>query len=385
VQQWTIEQPSEQYSALLKAFLRAGKQWPQLGEFLQWWQLSNLRPDDYLPFLAEGGTKSMTIAEQAYIALAKWVLKKPEPNVVRQLIIDLETLHEQHPEYQYPPFYQAKLLVATGSKDEALTALLPFARRKQAEFWIWDTMADLFADEPEKAIACLCRAVSGRTEGKFLVTARVDLARLLAKTHQPNAALTELETAIETRKAEGWRVEPNLLAGVEKLTQKGAKRLPNNKALYRQYRPLTDDLLFADVPEQIGVVQFLNTDKKVAHFLVNRTISGHFKYEGSLNHIQPGDFVALRLEERTGKEGKLWMPLSVKQTDKVPSDDIFKTFSGSLKRLEGKEFGFVDDVFVVPNLFKTLGDATQVSGSALWSYDKGKGKHGWRAVQIKAS
>lgn len=383
IQTWVLEKPSDLYSALLKAFLKTGKQWSGLGNFLQWWQLSNLRAEDYLPTLTEKHDKIMAVAEQAYIALAKQVLNRPEPAAVQALISDLETLHEQHPEYQYPPYYQAKLLVATGSKEEALTALLPFARRKQSEFWIWDTMANLFTDELDKAISCLCRAVSSRTQEKFLVKARVDLARLLAKSGRHSEALTELVQAIETRKAESWRIDASLLAGVEKLTQNGAKRLPDNKALYRQYRPITDDLLFADIPEQIGVVEFLNADKKVAHFVVNRTVSGHLKYEGSLARIQPGDFVAVRLEQRTGKEGSFWVPLSVKPTQDTPSEDVFRAFSGPVRRGAEKGFGFVGDIFISPTLLADVENGSTLTGYAMWTFDKSKSKYGWKAIKLE--
>lgn len=382
VQAWAVEKPSDVYSTLLKAFLKAGKQWPGLGDFLQWWQLSNLRPDDYLPTFTEKNDKLLSLTEQAYIALAKQVLKHPEPTVVQALITNLERLHEQHPEYQYPPYYLAKLLVAKGSKAEGLTALMPFARRKQREFWIWDTLADLYADEPEKAIACLCRAVSSQTLAKFLVKARLDLARKLNTVGKLSEALTELTQCVEARQAEGWRVNQTLLDGIEKLTQKGAKLLPDNKALYRHYRATSDELLFADVPEQIGVVQFLNTDKKVAHFIVSQMVSGHFKYENSLSRVQPGDFVALRLEQRTGKGGDFWVPLSAKPTEETPSEEVFKSFSGPVQRLQGKEFGFVGDVFVAPNLLNSMEDGVVISGSALWSFDKLKNKHSWRAIRV---
>ena len=380
VQHWSFERPSDLYSALLRAFLKAGKTWSGLGEFLTWWQLSNLRAEDYLPGITNDGKKMMSTAEQAYIAYAKQVLLHPESTAIRMLIADLETLHEQHPEYQYPPYYQAKLLVATGSKEEAMTALLPFARRKEREFWLWDLLADLYDDEPEKAIACLCRAVSCPTQEKFLVNARLSLAVKLNEIGKLNEALTELTKSIKARQDEGWNVVASYSGAVEKLVGKGAVILDNNKALYRQYRPIADELLYADIPEQIGVVAFLNTDKKVAHFNISRTVSGHFKYEGSMARVQPGNFVAVRLEERTGKDGNYWVPLSAKLTEQVPSEDVFKIFSGPVKRFDGKGFEFVDNVFISPALLKDFESASTLNGSALWSFDKWKNKHVWNAI-----
>ena len=382
VQTWTLEKPSDLYSALLRAFLKAGKSWVGLGDFLTWWQLSNLRPEDYLPGMTNDAKKIMSTAEQAYIAYAKQVLLHPEPTKIRALIGELDTLHEQHPEYQYPPYYQAKLLVATGSKDEAMTALLPFARRKQNEFWLWDLLAELYGDEPDKAIACLCRAVSCPTQEKFLVKAREILAYKLISAEKLNESLTELVKVIKARIDEGWRVDTDLFNIAEQLKAKGAVVLADNKTLYRQYRAMTDELLYADVPEQTGVVTFLNTDKKVAHFSVNRTVSGHFKYEGRLARVQPGDFVAVRLEERKGKEGAFWVPLSVKPTNDLPSDEIFKSFSGTVQRVAGKQFAFIEDVFISPVLINGISDGSSVTGSALLSFDKSKNKHGWRAISV---
>ena len=384
VQTWTLEKPSDMYSALLRSFMKAGKTWSGLGDFMAWWQLSNLRPEDYLPGMTNNAKKMMSLAEQAYITYAKQVLLRPDPATIQILIANLETLHQQHPEYQYPPYYQAKLLVATGSKDEAMTALLPFARRKQTEFWLWDLLANLYNDEPEKAIACLCRAVSCPSQEKFLVNARESLSYKLIHVEKLSESLTELAKVIKTRIDEGWRVDADLLDIAEHLKAKGAVVLSDNKPLYQQYRPITDELLYTDVPEQIGVVTSLNTDKKVAQFSVNCTVSGHFKYEGRMARVQPGNVVALRLEERKGKDGAYWVPLSVKPTEALPSDEIVRQFSGIVGRVDGKGFAFIENVFVSPALLNGIPDGSSVSGSAFSSFDKSKNRHGWKAISVVA-
>ncbi|XWW47045.1 hypothetical protein JYG30_06245 [Fibrella sp. USSR17] len=383
IQQWSLERPSDLYSALLRAILKAGKTWASLGAFLTWWGLSNLRSEDYLPGLTNEGKKMMSLAEQAYIAYAKQVLDSRDQTVIRALIADLEILHEQHPEYQYPPYYQAKLLVATGSKEQAMTALLPFARRKQGEFWLWDLLAELYEDEPEKAVACLCRAVNSQfAQEKFLVNARVNLARKLHDIGKHDQALTELTKAIKARQTEGWNIAANLIAEKEELLSTGAAALPDNKALYRQYRVLTDELLYVDIPEQIGVVTSLNTDKKVANFMVSQTVSAHFKYESSMSKIKPGDFVAVRLEQRQGNDGAYWVPLSLKPTEQLPSPEIVKSFSGVLSRHENKAFGFVNDIFIPPTLAANVTIGSTLSGLAVWSYDKQKNRNSWKAIQL---
>jgi len=328
IQHWSFERPSDLYSALLRAFLKVGKMWSGLYEFLTWWQLSNLRPEDYLPGITNEGKKMMSMAE------------------------------------------------------EAMTALLPFARRKQSEFWLWDLLADLYDDEPEKAIACLCRAVSCRTQEKFLVNARLNLAVKLKQAGKISEALTELTQSIKARQDEGWSVAPDYAGAADKLMMKGGVVLANNKALYRHYRPFTDELLYVDVPEKVGVVTSLNSDKKVAQFSVDHTVAGHFKYEGRMERVKPGDFVALRLEERSGKDGPFWVPLSVKPTDVMPSSELFKRFSGTVERVTGKEFSFIEHVFISPSLLNGIQDGSSVTGSALWLFDRNKNKYGWKAISL---
>ena len=383
LRQWTWEKPSEVYSRLLKAFLKAGKEWPGMGAFVAWWDLANLAGKDYLPEALPDGKKPMALAEQAYIARAKALLQRPEPEAVAGLVLQLERLAQTHPEYQYPAYYQAKLLAGSGSRSEALASLLPFARRKQQEIWLWDLMADIFEGDTEKTLACLCRAVTCPGHEKFKVNVRMRLARLFGQQGETRAAHAEMHEAIETRKAEGWKVDAGHSLGLATLEGNGGS-MPDRMPLYQKYLPLADDLLYADIPEQIGVVTHLNTEKKVAHFIVSRDVSAHFKYGKKMPRVRPGDFVAVRLEKRTGKEGDFWVPVSAKPTGQPPLKEVYKSFEGMLKRVAGKGFGFADDVFLPPEILRNLPAemSGNVRGSAYLSFDKTKKTHKWKAVTV---
>jgi hypothetical protein len=86
------------------------------------------------------GREVMSIAEQAYIAYAKHLLPKQEMdgsiifNKEKTLAFLplLEVIVENYPQYQYPGYFQAKLLLALGDNTEhVLTILLPFVKRKR--------------------------------------------------------------------------------------------------------------------------------------------------------------------------------------------------------------------------------------------------------------
>ena len=48
-------------------------------EFFEWWNIDNLMPEDYQPFKMYNGKKIMSLAEQAYIAYSKALLKLKLP------------------------------------------------------------------------------------------------------------------------------------------------------------------------------------------------------------------------------------------------------------------------------------------------------------------
>ena len=66
--------PSKGYSYLLKSCL-GFETWKHLIDFLEWWNLNNLLPEDYQQIELENGPKIMSLAERAYIAYSKALLR----------------------------------------------------------------------------------------------------------------------------------------------------------------------------------------------------------------------------------------------------------------------------------------------------------------------
>ncbi len=109
----------------------------------------------------------MSIAEQAYIAYAKHLLPKQSPygiefnrNKVEEFLTQLDSIIDKHPEYQYPPYFKAKLLLALGDKEDTLNAILPFARKKRNDFWVWQLLGETLNENPDIEFACYCKALS---------------------------------------------------------------------------------------------------------------------------------------------------------------------------------------------------------------------------------
>ena len=80
---------------------------------------------------------------------------------------------------KWSPYYHGRLYSwCTDNKGIALKYLLPIARNKNNEFWIWDALADCM-DTDEMRIACYCRSMeSNYADETFMKNIYIELATL---------------------------------------------------------------------------------------------------------------------------------------------------------------------------------------------------------------
>ena len=135
--------------------------------------------------------------------------------------------------------------------------------------------------------------------------------------------------------------------------------------------------------ETIGVVDHVNRERGVLHFIVNREVDGVIPLSALGESTSEGDSIALWLSRYTSKHGATYFAHLAKTSDKQPSSDIKKQFYEELRVSNG--MGFTEsDVFVAPPLVSMhlLKDGQRVSGTAVLSFNKKRGNWGWRAVSI---
>lgn len=137
-------------------------------------------------------------------------------------------------------------------------------------------------------------------------------------------------------------------------------------------------------PESIGVVDHVNREKGVLHFIVDRKIDGIIPLSELGDAFSEGDSIALTLSSYMSKQGLAYRVHRAKASDKQPSSDIRKQFCEEVRISNGMGFT-VNDVFVAPPLVSRyrLEDGHQVSGTAVLSFNKKRGNWGWRAVSIE--
>ncbi len=132
----------------------------------------------------------------------------------------------------------------------------------------------------------------------------------------------------------------------------------------------------------VGIVDHINTEKGIAHFIVNTKINGTIGVDKIAEKLEIGTKLMLKLKEVKKENESYFTVLTSTVTVQEPTYKIIKTFSGSIN-ISGS-FGFVDDVFIESSLLvnQNIEDDEYVSGSAIISFNKKKGTWGWKAIYL---
>ena len=382
-----FSKPAASYSFLLKAFQKNNKSWPQYSAFIEWWGIGHLMPEDYLPVEMPDGKKSKTtLAEQTAMAYARKLAEAPiKREKIEAFLPVLDQMIHEHPEYQYPPYFKGKLLLAIGDKENVFSAFLPFARKKQSEFWIWDQLAETFPVTDARYVACLCRALSCRAEPQFLGKVRTKLAEWLIANKKLPEAKTEIEAITAVYEDEGWKLHPGIHAYTQQEWYKSTTEMPDNRAFYHQFQEQAEEILFGDMPEEVLVVDFVNREKEVLYFVGDGGKHGGLRYGKRLRNVRIGDLILARFSDES-RDG-MYKTFTLQAADKATVSNLKRNFEGVLSIRAGQPFGFIDDVFVEPDFIKSnqLANGQLLQGVCILSWNKKKEAMGWKMVTILTS
>lgn len=136
-------------------------------------------------------------------------------------------------------------------------------------------------------------------------------------------------------------------------------------------------------PEYIGVIDHVNHERKLAHFIVNRNIDGILHFTDFSMPFQVANIVALKLSSHKNDRGIQYKVLSCTPTDKKISSSLVKKFKSAVRIVNG--LGFTDnDIFVdrlLVDCFK-IKDSDSVEGLAVLNFNKKKNTWGWKAIKV---
>lgn len=375
-----LTRPSDSYSFLYSGFHSFHKEWDSYLAFADWWGLQYFRTDDYVSKKL-GDTTMMSLVEQAYIAYSKKLIEHRDGRIdsIHVFLPKMDLLIQNHPEMQYVSYYKAKLLLATGQKDNVLSSFLPFALQNNKQFWVWQVLAEIYSDVPETRLACLCKALQCRSKPEFFVKLRLELARLLIDKQLYSEAKTEIEQVIRIRTECGWPIPQFLKSYTYEAWFKHAPLLENNHSFYQKYAHIAEDILFETKAGVVLVIESVNTSKYVLNFITETLDQGYFNYKGFLSHPNVGDVLTVRFMD--GDKNGYYRLLSAKHVEKSFETSLLKSFNGKIRILNNGGFGLVDDVFIDSCFIESHSIKTGcfVEGTALKSFNKKKKQWGWKA------
>lgn len=393
IKDFHFTKPSEAYSFIYKAFHKGYQNWSNYLTFADWWNFENLRSEDFIKEEFKG-KKMMSIAEQAYIAYSKKLLDgEPLDSFGQHRSIDKEKIQsflpimddiiKKHPDYQYPPYFKAKLLLALGDNENVMSVFLPFAKQKRNDFWVWELISEIFSDDEEIKFACYCKALSLKTPEDFLVKIRQTFAEMLIEKSMYNEAKTEIQKVIATREKHEWKLPNLIILWTEQDRYKSATVKKNNHDFYSNYTKKAEEVLYQDIPEELIVVEFVNKDKSMLNFVKDKRKFGFFNYAGHLSKPQVGNIVKVRFNG-DGQDG-FYKILTAKKTDSNTTSDAIKDFEGTLKMISPQNFGFIEDIFIEPKIIQDskLSNGLAIKGRAILSFNKKKNEWGWKAIEVK--
>lgn len=394
IKEFHFTKPSESYSLLYKAFHKGYQNWSRYLELADWWNFENFRTEDYQKE-EYNGKQIMALAEQAYIAYSKALIegealdafgtqKRIDTNKIQEFLPKLDAIIEAYPAYQYPPYFKAKLLLATGQGSDVLQAFLPFAKKKRKDFWVWELMSDIFPVDDDRKTACLCKALSLKSPEDFLINTRQKLAGILIKKELFDEAKTEINKIIKTRESHSWRVPQNILQWTLQPWYGSANEKPNNKGYYDKFILEAEELLFQDIDEELVVVEFVNKDRKILNFIKDKTLHGFFSYKNLMIKPKIGDLLKIRLEKKVNEgPSRVFTAKEIYSSQQMECEAI-KIVSGHINIPEGKAFGFLEDVFISPDIIKKhdIINKQEIKCKAILSFNKKKNEWGWKCINI---
>lgn len=388
--------PSEGYVYFVRMVHCAMKDTSQYCEMMDRIGFDFLRPEDYQKTtIQSNGKKIMSMAEQLYIAYAKTLIRqmgqRPDHSSLRERIVtflpQLSALIESHPEYQYPLYYKAKLLLALGEDQTVTDLLIPFVQSKSKDFWVWQILGESIVKTDEQmALSCYCRALLCNAPEEMVVNLREATARLMARAGFYNEARYEFDKAEAVRKEKWGKVTPIIMAAHAREWYKNADILANNQAFYKSHSSRAEDLLYAKDARPI-LITFVNEAKQIVNFIMEGDRRGFFKYARIFRNapILGGVYnVVFQSYSESDISKVRW---GKKWEASLDTSPFYQKVSGTINIHDGKQFGFVENMFVEPELIEknSLLNGMQVSGMAVRSFDKKKGVYGWRIKFIQKS
>lgn len=298
LRQWNWTIPGKAYSGLLLSFLKVKDQWPLFADFCEWWNFDHLTDEDFEAMLLPDGNKDLPLAEKAYMAYSKALLRLADRNRIRLWLPVLEDLVKLHPNYVFLSYYCVKLQLLSGEKNKVVDLLKPLAIKKSGEFWVWELIADA-AGTDEECLSAYSKAMLCRSPEKMTVALRERVGMCLLRNGYVAEAKRELEEVVRIRTENKWRVQQEVLLQLGSDELQDVVAAKDNRSFYRTHASLAEDEFLGKTEVLEAKVLHVNEEKRFVSFSIGKRKTGFFKEKNlkRLKSLHVGDLIEMRVEE----------------------------------------------------------------------------------------
>ena len=382
-----IEKPSLLHNLVLKVTCRASEKSTRFIDFVKWWDLNNLQPEDfkvqtnknagteYQP-LVHGLVKSLYLKVKFGHAdeNTTWIL-----NVMTKLI---ETGKFTDWWFDY---YLGVVAIAAGELALANKYLSKTLSMKGHESWVWNKLAETYGqDQLEIRIACLQKALKCASKDESKKSSmRLELA-CSARSHGCYSLAREQIAIIQQNVTNSSQTQLNNLI-MEAWFVNGTADTTTIEL--QQSLNIAASLACADMETRNGVIIHVNSEKNISCVAFSKdekdvALLKHDKFDG-IQDLPAGTFVEVKVS--SNKDSNKAHDFSI--TTAAPSTDFCKTVCGNVRINSGNSFGFVDDNFISPALVNSacLVNMQKVTATTVLKWNKKHQDFKWEVISVLES
>ncbi|MDE7403322.1 MAG: hypothetical protein K2M87_07925 [Muribaculaceae bacterium] len=387
-----FSKPHRYYSLILDVMLQVrdaeGNPWAGIADFISWWNLDNLLPEDFEKIRLTNGMMMPSTAERAYNVyyqiLRNELAKGNMVTEAEDFLHRLDSIMAEHPEFQHTLYHKTRLLKDLGRTEEAQQAAASFVRRRPNDFWSWAMLGDLAPNDDIK-LACYCRALTCRADSKFLGKLKQKTAVLLAQSGRFAEAKHEIEDIRRLYDARGWHLTPETLELIDRDWYAQTQSTNSNQPFYQAMGPLAETLLYAGMPETAIMITHINPQKQLAGFITDDRRRGYFSTKGMPQEFGEYQIYRIRFNGEPDLTKAARFTTCVRETDASKYEGIFyRREQGELKWRPGQAFGFVGQTFVDGRLLGPWADTgipVELTSALYWHIKNND--WAWKAVSIR--
>lgn len=218
-------------------------------EFVQDWDIDNLRPEDWVQNEGKDFHKQSSLVEKiigAYMSALNYAACLPDEKFCSLL----DRAIEAYPTNLHLYRYSAQLMDISGNHDAAIETLRRMIELTPDKHYLWDDLSKLI-DDPDLRIGILCNAIIKTKGDELALNLRLRLADSLCEKGYYANALTELNKFREVIEYRGWTLK-RWYYDVLHLVPYGIYPI-DNAHLYAEFTALANAYVFQDLPADIYV------------------------------------------------------------------------------------------------------------------------------------